>query len=299
MLGLRTVLWLLAIMIPVSGLVVFLRETGLLSLLAETVEPLFGRIGLPGEASLPFVTGLLVNLYSLIAASPGIGLDLRSMTILALMGLTAHNLLVELPVLRSTGSGVFRMLVLRIGSAFLIALMLNVVVPADFGERVPAFSLAVLEGSRGSVGLLGWLLDSLMLSARVAAILVPLMIVETLLRRYGVSERMGRAISPLMRIFGLQASSGVPWVVANTLGLAYGAGVLRSMVSEGTLTLREGDLLNHHIAISHSLLEDTLLFAVLGVPVLWLVVPRLAFAIGAVWLRRLELALRERGAPTG
>lgn len=67
-----------------------------------------------------------------------------------------------------------------------------------------------------------------------------------------------------------------------------------SQTVEGAFTRRDADLLNHHIAISHSQLEDTLLFAAIGMPILWLVFPRFLLAIGVVWLRRLELYAKER-----
>jgi len=51
----------------------------------------------------------------------------------------------------------------------------------------------------------------------------------------------------------------------------------------------DADLLNHHIAVSHSQLEDPMLFAAIGVPLGWMIVPRLILGIVVVWLRRLEL----------
>lgn len=56
---------------------------------------------------------------------------------------------------------------------------------------------------------------------------------------------------------------------------------------QGKLTGTEADLLNYHLAISHSQLEDPLLFAVLGLPVVWLIVPRILLAFIVVWLKRL------------
>jgi hypothetical protein len=41
------------------------------------------------------------------------------------------------------------------------------------------------------------------------------------------------------------------------------------------MSLQEGDLFNHHAAISHSLLEDTVLYGANSLPVPWLLVPRL------------------------
>ena len=73
----------------------------------------------------------------------------------------------------------------------------------------------------------------------------------------------------------------------NTLGLAYGSAVLVDYARQGKLTGTEADLLNYHLAISHSQLEDPLLFAVLGLPVVWLIVPRILLAFIVVWLKRL------------
>ena len=43
------------------------------------------------------------------------------------------------------------------------------------------------------------------------------------------------------------------------------------------LSYGDGNLLNHHLAVCHSLLEDTIIFAAIGVPVLW-VVPTVCFS---------------------
>ena len=60
------------------------------------------------------------------------------------------------------------------------------------------------------------------------------------------------------------------------------------MVSEGKIEKYEADLANRHLAISHSLLEDTVLFASLGVCAWWLLLFRIPLAIIAVWAKRLS-----------
>jgi hypothetical protein len=71
------------------------------------------------------------------------------------------------------------------------------------------------------------------------------------------------------------------------MGLAFGAGVLIDHVERGRLSRAHADLLNYHIAVSHSLLEDTCLFAAIGVSAWWITIPRLLLAGLAVWIRRL------------
>jgi hypothetical protein len=97
-----------------------------------------------------------------------------------------------------------------------------------------------------------------------------------------------------MLFFSLPKKTTFLWIVANTLGLAYGAAVMIEETEQGGLTKIESDLLNHHIAISHSNLEDLLLFVAIGASVWWLMIVRLFLAFIVVWLRRLELHFKHQ-----
>jgi hypothetical protein len=59
----------------------------------------------------------------------------------------------------------------------------------------------------------------------------------------------------------------------------------------GVKPREDADLLNHHIALSHSQLEDPLLFLTLGYAIHWLIWPRILIAIASVWLRKAELKI--------
>ncbi len=90
----------------------------------------------------------------------------------------------------------------------------------------------------------------------------------------------------MLKAMGLPPSTSFLWIVANSLGLAYGSAVMLEEVNQGRITKKDADLLNYHIAISHSNLEDLLLFAAIGVSILWMLIPRLIIAIVVVWGRR-------------
>jgi hypothetical protein len=57
-------------------------------------------------------------------------------------------------------------------------------------------------------------------------------------------------------------------------------------VEQKKLSYKNGNLLNYHLAVSHSLLEDTIIFVAIGIPALWIIATRLFFAAAVVWLRR-------------
>ena len=90
----------------------------------------------------------------------------------------------------------------------------------------------------------------------------------------------------MMRLFGLPQDAAFLWLVGNVVGLAYGGAIMVEQMEQRKLSYGDGNLLNHHLAVCHSLLEDTIIFAAIGVPVLWVVPTRLFFAIVVVWILR-------------
>jgi hypothetical protein len=51
---------------------------------------------------------------------------------------------------------------------------------------------------------------------------------------------------------------------------------------------QDADLFNHHAAVCHSLVEDSALYAMVGIPLVWITLPRLALAVAVTWLERLR-----------
>ena len=97
-----------------------------------------------------------------------------------------------------------------------------------------------------------------------------------------------------MALFGLPQTTTFGWIVANTLGLSYGSAVMISLVEDKKLSKKDADMLNHHNALSHSQLEDPLLFLTFGYSLFWLIMPRFVAAVICVWLRRLELYIKRK-----
>ncbi|MGB4587279.1 MAG: nucleoside recognition domain-containing protein, partial [Rectinemataceae bacterium] len=134
-----TILFLLKIMVPTSLAVALLGWSGLLQVIAKFLSPLMRLIGLPGEAALVFISGALLNNYSAIAVMGSLPLTVRDATILAMMSLTAHNLVAETAVMKSVGSSAVKMVLLRVGTAIIGAFVLNLLLPRSMDGLV--FSL--------------------------------------------------------------------------------------------------------------------------------------------------------------
>lgn len=286
--ALKTSVWFLKIMLPVSFLVMLLSWFNILPYLSAFAAPLFVKIGLPGDAALVFVTSIFTNLYTVIALMANLEFTMRESLILAMMCLISHNFVVETLVQKKCGSSPWAMIGLRVITSFIAAFLLNFLLPEMTGRINSA--QAVVMGFSDT--LLHWLKGSLMLALKIVVIISLLMILQRLLKEFGVLKLLSVWLGPFMDFFGLPRATAFLWLVGNTLGLAYGSAVLMEDVRGGKLTAREADLLNYHLAVSHSQLEDPLLFAVLGLPLLWLILPRLILAAVVVWLNRACYAMR-------
>ncbi len=292
-------------MVPVSLGVLFLDRSGLLVHIAGFLDPLMRLIGLPGEASLVFISAMLLNNYSAIAVIGTLSLGPREIAIVAVMCLIAHNLIIESTVMHKTGSSAAKMVLLRIGTALVAAALLNLVLPLSMAAEAP-FGAAASAGVRAGLSLdqvpaiLGaWAVQSGLLILKIAVIVTLLMVAQKLLEEFHVMELLAKLTSPLMALMGLPATAGFLWIVANVVGLAYGSAIMIERSEAGKMSLTEGDLFNHHVAISHSLLEDTLLFAAIGVPLVWAMAPRLLLAMLVVWLERVRRILFRRSFRIG
>lgn len=282
--ALQTALWILKITLPVSLGVSILNYYGLIELLTRHLTPAFNLIGLSGEAALPFITGILLNIYSVIAVVSQLSLDMREVTIIAVMSLIAHNLIIETTIQSKTGSKVWHMVVLRMGTAFIAAALLNWVLP-EMSHKMGIMAQTNDAAHLGQL-LIAWLTSSFRLTLKIVILIALLMILQALLREFRLIELLTKPLSPILKTMGLPASTSFLWIVANTLGLAYGAAVMVEEINQGRITKRDADLLNYHVAISHSNLEDVLLFAAIGVSIPWMLAPRILIAVVAVWLRR-------------
>ncbi|MDR2361350.1 MAG: nucleoside recognition protein [Prevotellaceae bacterium] len=289
--ALKIAWWMIRLTILVSLGVETLRYLGIIAWTSEYLSPLFQLIGLPGEASLIFLTGYFVNIYGALATIGTLSLTIRELTILGIMILCAHNMLIETAVQRKTGSPVIRMVITRTAGALIGGLLLHWLMPAENIPTAPATTPATLPLQTLASE---WLLSTGWLILRMLTLIVGLSFLQRLLAEFGIIRLLSKFLRPLLKIFGLPARTSFLWIVANVLGLAYGAAVMIEETEAGKVNARDVDLLNHHIGVAHSNIEDLLLFVSFGGLFWWLLLPRWLIAMLFVWERRLELQIRHK-----
>lgn len=108
------------------------------------------------------------------------------------------------------------------------------------------------------------LLGAARLSGKLVLIIVPLVTLFELLRHHSAFRRAGKAVDPLMRGVGLTRDAAVPLFTGIFLGIAYGAGIIIRVAQEKRLPKRELFLMGLFLATCHAVVEDTLIFVVIG-----------------------------------
>lgn len=285
----KTIWWLTKIMVTLSFVILLLQYFGIIEWISYWLTPLFSHFGLPGEAALAFVSGYFVNCYSAIAVMTTLDLSTRAATILAVMVLCSHNMIVETTVQHKTGSTVLSIVLTRTLSAFILAWVLNKIMPGSFENIVVENS--VQEQLTFAVMLKQWALRTTKNVVTMALLVYLLTVLQKVLTEFGIIQYISKFLKPVMIFFGLSPKTAFLWLVSNTLGLAYGAGIMIEEAEKGETTKEENDLLNRHIGISHSNLEDLLLFSAAGGAYLWMLLSRWAMSFVWVWLKKISMMI--------
>ena len=285
----KTCIWIIKITVAVSFAMMLLKYFDILPWISDAVSPVFKIFGLPGSAALAYVSGYFVNVYSAIAVMTTLDLDWRALTILCTMIMCSHSMVLETAVLRKTGASGVRMVIVRTLSALILGVVLNLILPGS--ADLSAAAAGTGEKLSFWMTLWEWFLSALKLVVMMVCIIYALNILQRLLREFGVMEKIARVFRPLMRVFGLPADTVFLWIVANIIGLGYGAAAMLDELERGDVSHRDVILLDTHICISHSNLEDLLLLTACGAVWWIMLLARWAMSIVLVWEQRLEFYL--------
>ncbi|HNY06181.1 MAG TPA: hypothetical protein PK500_07400 [Candidatus Egerieousia sp.] len=287
----KTAIWIVEITAIVSAVIFILRAVNVIPFISNAVSPVMKFVGLPGEASLAYVSGYFVNVYSAIAAAVTLGLTRRSMTILAVMAMCSHSMIVETAVQKKTGSSAIRIVIIRTLSGIVLASLLNLILPE---EAAAATSSAAVANPPFWIMFKEWIISLVKLCIKIIILIFLLSVLQKILKEFGIINVISKFLNWPLKFFGLSPNTSFLWIVANTLGLAYGAAVMFQEKESGHVSQREIQLLNSHIAISHSNLEDLILFTSVG-GIWWIILlTRWAGSFVLVWEERLEFYLKDR-----
>ena len=96
------------------------------------------------------------------------------------------------------------------------------------------------------------------------AIICAVMLLQKVLDTLRISEFLGRLLGPALRLLGVSSKAVSIILIGFTMGLLYGSGILIKSAQEGSLSRRDVLCSVSLLGLSHSLIEDTILLALVG-----------------------------------
>ncbi|MGB3290833.1 MAG: nucleoside recognition domain-containing protein [Burkholderiaceae bacterium] len=283
------------VMLPVMVAVQVADYFGLVELIGRLIAPAMALLHLPPEAGIIWVTTSFVGIYGGLATLAGLAhtLDITAAQLSALsaMMLFTHALPVEQSIVRRAGAsfgvtGALRiMTALAYGAAVSWACHLT-------GALSEPLSFEWLRGSSflpetEAAGYIGWIQSTAFSLLLTFVIIVGLVMVLDALDRLGITRRITSALTPLLKVSGLNAQVAPVTTVGVLLGLTYGGALIIEEAEKQNFSARTRFLALTWLSLSHALIEDTLLFLALGADIWIILIGRvlLTLAIVAVLAR--------------
>ncbi|SFA88825.1 Nucleoside recognition [Lentibacillus halodurans] len=300
--GLQVTWTLGKVIFPITLIVTILQYTPVLPWVIDQISPLMRLLGLSGEAAVPLVLGNALNLYAGIAAIVSFEFTVKEVFILAVMMSFSHNLFIESTVASKVGVSWWLISGIRISLALAAATVINLL--WNGGAEQAQYGLV----SSSDIVLNGWteiilhgLQTALMAVVQLALIVIPLMVVMQFFREKGWLTYFSDKLGPFTRMLGMEKNTSMTLVAGLTIGLAYGAGLMIQAVKEDGVSKKDMYLALIFLVSCHAVLEDTLVFIPLGIPVWPLLVIRLLTAVlltmtvAFVWKRLEQRKRKETG----
>jgi len=279
--GLKTTWSLGKIIFPITLLVTVLQYTPVLPFIINLIAPIMGLFGLSGDAAIPLVLGNALNLYAGIAGILSLELTVKEVFILAVMLSFSHNIFIETGVALKVGVKLWVVLVVRFGLAALSGVIINLFWQG--GEDVAKYGFAP-EISATPESWMGILLIGLEKASfgilQLAMIVIPLMIMIQILKDKQYLQKISDTLGPLTRLLGVQKNASLTLASGLIFGLAMGAGVMIQAVQEDGVSKKDATLVFIFLVACHAIVEDTLIFIPLGIPIWPLLAIRVVTALG-------------------
>jgi hypothetical protein len=297
--GWRAYLWLMKIIVPISFLTMLLLYSGWMNKLDMVLEPVMSVLHLPAMAALPLLVGVTANIYGGLAIMAVLPLNQAELTLIAIFLMISHNLIQEGIIQAQTGIRPLKITLIRLTASILTVICVAPLLGAGLEQSVEQLATAPASTMvRVSLGqtVMQWGLDTLILAFKLLALLLLLMVVIEAMKTYALAQKIQRGLAPLLKILGLGPQTGLLWLVGVLFGVAFGGAIIKEEFKSGYLTSEDLERLHISIGINHSMIEDPIIFMLLGLQLFWLIVPRLVASVAAVYAiigwQKLRLRLR-------
>ncbi len=255
------VTWILIkVYVPLSLLATFLRQIGFFDWLSPYLEPLMQAIGLPGKASVTILASFFGNVYAGIATIPALSLNVREVTILGIVIGFSHSLIIETGILMKLRFATYRIALFRIVLGIIAGIIANILLP----EKIEGIVLNPYLRTTIEINWLNVLMGILTTMLQIWFLVFILQFAYDALRHWAFTHKIKPYVNSIGSFFGLSTGGVVPWLVGFFLGIIYGSGILLQFAKKGSVNHKDAVLITIFLVLAHAIIEDSLLFAIVG-----------------------------------
>jgi spore maturation protein SpmB len=278
------IFWVLVkITVPITIAAMVLLRWGVIASIAPFFAPVMEAVGLPAEFGLVWLTGLIVGPWGAIpliyALVPVSSLSVAQVTILSSLLLFMHALPIEQKIIKEAGPNILATTALRVVGGLLFAFILHRICAATGWLSAPVQpSWIPLSGTPSWTE---FLLDLTEATVWMYLILLFLSLGLEALKAVGFLDLLMKAMSPFLRLIGIEGNAVYLTAIGLLLGISFGAGLLIREAQSGTIPPRQIFLSCIFMGFAHSMIEDTLLMMTLGADAIAIILGRMMFAFVA------------------
>ncbi len=277
--SLRVSWMMLKIYVPLSLLTIVLKQWGIIDVIAPLFAPVMRLMGLPGEAAITLVAGFTNSIYAALATLSAFNLTPRQVTILGVVLGLAHSLFIETAILSKLKMANAKIAFFRMGAAFLTGLLMNVFLPQQIGGTL-IYHKSAQESFSWVHALQGLAITSL----QIILIISLLMVFYELLALWRHSAALKQKLKFIPHMIGLSDNAFAPWIAGFFIGITYSAGILFQFIENRRLDHKDACLVTIFLCLAHAIVEDTMIFVIVGGNFWWIILTRVAMAFLAVRL---------------
>ena len=267
--ALPIIILILKLVIPFYILGNLLIYFELLPIIAAWFEPLTKILDLPSSTSIALAAGIFINLYAAIAFAAPLGLSGYEWTILGIFLGVAHNMIVECLIIKKLGIALWYSVPLRIIIAY-IAVLPVLFMPKSWFRSEP---LLLMNFEQKSYDNLNDLILSSLYEASILAIQVVFLVWLIIIAIDFVKN------TQWMISYQKKVDSAFSIFVGLILGLTYGSGILIKEAKAGHMAKSQIFFVATFLMICHAVIEDPMLFVIMGASFWVLIINRLVLAV--------------------
>lgn len=265
---------IIQVYIPLSLVTILLKRVGFIDFIAPFFAPVMRLMGLPGETAITLIAGFTNNVYAALGTMAAFDLTFRQITILGIVIGVSHNLIVETGVLMRLKMANIKIALFRMVMSIITGIIINLIMPKNVGGIILNPYYKVTEFS--------WLksFQSIAVtSVQVIVIISIIMLAYETLMLWKYLPLLKKKLRFIPKIVGISERAFAPWFLGYLIGIAYGAGILFRYMKDQKLSHKEVCLITTFLCIAHAAVEDTMLFALVGGNLWWIILTKTAIAI--------------------